>query len=238
MFQIGQNITVGPAAPAILDKFNSEVCRITAINGGTDTLTVTRQVEGSNSRSILAGDQVVQGNTPKVYTDIENVLNGVTAGATFASPVLTGASAVAQGTLGWDATNKSLLIGDGTVIESIDTSAWRTFNPVVTPGSGAFTTVSATMRYTVIGKTVFVAGQVVITAAGTASGVLNLTLPFNLKATNTYTGTGRATAISGKLLQVNGDQVSPGRIAIAVFDNTTAIQSGESLAYSYAFEMA
>ena len=56
-------------------------------------------------------------------------------------------------------------------------AAWTAYTPTVTPGGGSFTTVSATGRYKVLGKTVWMEAAITITTVGTATGTLALSLP-------------------------------------------------------------
>lgn len=63
------NVTVWPTATQPLSS-NSEIVRVTARS--TDTLTITRQQEGSSARTILVGDQVAMTITKKIVTDLEN----------------------------------------------------------------------------------------------------------------------------------------------------------------------
>lgn len=60
------NATVCPAGVKPVAS-NSEMVRVTAI--ATDTLTIVRQVEGSASRSILAGDQISAAITSKMLDE-------------------------------------------------------------------------------------------------------------------------------------------------------------------------
>ena len=66
------NATVYPAGAQPSDD-TSEIVRVT--NVSTDTFTITRTVEGSASRSIVVGDQIVTGITAKTLTDIEGFTN-------------------------------------------------------------------------------------------------------------------------------------------------------------------
>lgn len=59
---------------------------------------------------------------------------------------------------------------------SLDT-AWTSYTPTVTSGSGSFTTVSATGAYKQIGKTVIFRARVNITTNGTAAGRVEATIP-------------------------------------------------------------
>ena len=68
------NATVWPAGANAL-KSNSEIVRVTATSGGTlDSFTITRTQEGSNSRSIITGDQIAANMTAKTMGDVEGPL--------------------------------------------------------------------------------------------------------------------------------------------------------------------
>lgn len=54
-----------------------------------------------------------------------------------------------------------------------------TYTPVPNPGSGAITSYTSSGKYTKIGNVVTVFASVVLTNVGTASGQLQITLPFN-----------------------------------------------------------
>lgn len=72
--------------------------------------------------------------------------------------------------------------------------------PIVTPGSGSFTTVSATGSYIKIGRQVFTTAKITITANGTAGLSVFYTLPFT-SAVDAI-GCGRESAVTGTMLQV------------------------------------
>ena len=72
-------------------------------------------------------------------------------------------------------------------------AAWTSYTPTVTATAGSFTTVSATGKYTRIGKLCVTQINVVITTNGTASGQMIVTAPFtsnNSFGTN-FVGAGR-----------------------------------------------
>lgn len=106
------------------------------------------------------------------------------------------------------------------------------YTPTVTAGSGAFTTVSATGHYYVIGKLVFFELAVTITTVGTASGNVFATLPFG---TNTSGGTlaftGLESLSTGKTLQGSA-AANSGSVTIRFYDLTSAIAAGNVLVIS------
>jgi hypothetical protein len=118
-----------------------------------------------------------------------------------------------------------------------DNTAWLTYTPVITAIAGAFTSVSATGRYKQIGKVVYVYIKITITTNGTAATYVLATLPVAAIAAATATPVicGRATSISGKMLQgiIAGTTVS-----ILNYDGTYPGATGEALVVSGAYEAA
>lgn len=93
------------------------------------------------------------------------------------------------------AISSSLLSADGINIPGlVDNSAWTPYTPTVTCStSGTITTFASTPtgRSKIVGKTVFLQANVVITTVGTCLGNLNLTVPATVNATgNAYVGSG------------------------------------------------
>jgi hypothetical protein len=111
------------------------------------------------------------------------------------------------------------------------------YTPVITAGSGTFTTVSASGRYTVFGKYVLIQITVTITTNGTAAGQVTATLPFSSVnvAGVEHVLAGRAQAISGKMLQ---GAIGPNASAVGIvnYDNSYPGASGETLVLSGFYE--
>lgn len=106
---------------------------------------------------------------------------------------------------------------------------WTVSTPTATASSGTFTSTTTTVRYRKIGKTASFVAKVVITNAGTATGNINVTLPFTVAAD--AAGGGKEIAAVG--LQCNW-QVSgaTSTLVIAKYDNTTIIASGRTVVVS------
>lgn len=89
------NATVWPAGEQPTAE-NAEIIRVTVISG--DTLTFTRTAEllagqvSPTPRTIVAGDQIAETITAKAFTDIENVIGGLSAANQFGSMVIIGHS--------------------------------------------------------------------------------------------------------------------------------------------------
>lgn len=111
------------------------------------------------------------------------------------TPALIGAPTTPTGTPG-DASQQ--IANDAFVQQELAangiTGSWiSSFVPVVTAGSGTFTTVSATMRYKKIGKTVTFTAFITITTNGTAGTFIVMTLPLTALS-------GAATSFTGATL--------------------------------------
>lgn len=119
-------------------------------------------------------------------------------------------------------------------IETVLGDAWvATFVPVVTAGSGTFTSASATSRYKQVGSTVLAKFTVTITTNGTAAAGVHLTLPLPA-LTTAYVGTGRGNGVSGKQLQAI--TVGTGAVYIFNYDGTHPGANGESLEVTIVYE--
>jgi hypothetical protein len=108
--------------------------------------------------------------------------------------------------------------------------AWSTFAPVITAGSGTFTTVSGTVRFQQTGKRVDFYLSVTVTTNGTAAVTVNATLP--VAATSTG-GIVPGRGSSGKMLQ---GSVSGGTISILNYDNTYPAADNSSIVVSGSYE--
>jgi hypothetical protein len=105
---------------------------------------------------------------------------------------------------------------------------FKTYTPVITAGSGAFTTVSAAGRYRIIGKLVFIEILVAITTNGTAAVVVNVSLPFPELTGGTQVISGRAT-VFGKALTGTVYASAPSTLQIVNYDNSYPGANGENL---------
>lgn len=112
---------------------------------------------------------------------------------------------------------------------------FTTYTPVVTAGSGAFTSVSATGRYRRIGKLILIQLFITITTNGTGAGSVIATLPFtsvNLPNVVHYL-VGQHLGIT-----VNGSiGVNSNSVTIFNYDGTYPGASGVSLALSGFYEI-
>jgi hypothetical protein len=96
-----------------------------------------------------------------------------------------------------------------------------TTTPIVTAGSGTFTTVSCTLNYTRDGHSVTWSADIEIIAAGTAAGTLFIPLPF--PATAYAPCNGRELNVTGVTV---GGQVTAAGAQVFKYDNTSIIGNG------------
>lgn len=136
-----------------------------------------------------------------------------------------------------DGTFSSVVVGDiGTItFGDITDSAWTTFSPTITAGTGTFTTVSGAGRYKQIGKTVFIQIVITITTNGTAATTVLVSSALPVAASQDFLLPGRAKVISGKMIQ--GIKSGSG-ILIVNYDNSYPGGDGETLVLSGLYETA
>ena len=117
--------------------------------------------------------------------------------------------------------------------------AWTTYTPVATPSAGSITTYTSSGRYQRIGKTCIVAFKVNITAIGTATGDLFVSLPFTSANPGTFgwIGVGRENSLTGSELQVicNENQASA---FLKTYNNVTALVNNYDVRCSLVYEVA
>jgi len=108
------------------------------------------------------------------------------------------------------------------------------FTPVPTASSGAITSYTlGTCNYTKVGRMVAVNFSVTITNAGTASGSLDVPLPFTNGAA-IANGTGRENALTGVQLQSRVN-ASTATMNIQTYANTTAIATNAQIRATMAY---
>lgn len=115
---------------------------------------------------------------PGSYVGINNSVRNVTAGYTTGSLQ--------------ELSNDIQTVADNVVIvKNNNVGFTKTFTSTPTPASGAFTSASASIRYTKIGRMIQYNATLTVTDIGTASGIIILTLPFPITNTKEYYATGR-----------------------------------------------
>ncbi len=98
--------------------------------------------------------------------------------------------------------------------------------PTVTATSGTFTSVSCTLAYTKVGRSVLISGAVTIVTVGTAAGQIKVPLPFMPGANGMLAcQEGQATGLMGSGFIASGDQ----NIYILKYDGATLAGSGRTI---------
>ena len=104
--------------------------------------------------------------------------------------------------------------------------------PTPTPETGSFTSASSSIAYVKVGKQVTISLSVTITDAGTGAGQIQVTMPFTCAAKTC--GSGFGNAIGG--LQCWGFlDASSATLKIKRYDNSTMIQSGQTLEFGITY---
>lgn len=116
-------------------------------------------------------------------------------------------------------------------------TAWTVYTPTITAGSGTFTTVSATGRYKVLGKTCFISMSITITTNGTAGAYINATVPFATPAAANYCLAGRDIALNSMSVCGNIGAASSAAI-ITRYDGAYPGVNGVVLVLSGTYETA
>lgn len=119
-----------------------------------------------------------------------------------------------------------------------ESTAWTSYTPTVSSGSGTFTLATATGRYKIIGKTIFLQADVTITTVGSAAGTIVITLPpaASPAAAFAYVGSIREHNLTGK----SGAAVIPASGTTAFGSDatgTTLIAAGNVVAFGITYEI-
>lgn len=109
-------------------------------------------------------------------------------------------------------------------------SAWTTYTPSVSCGTGTLTSFSASGRYKTLGKTLFLEINVSITTNGTCAIQLMITLPNSLVSAADYILSGRDISISGSSFV--GSIIGSGSVFVTKYDNSYGLSSGSTLVLS------
>jgi hypothetical protein len=123
---------------------------------------------------------------------------------------------------------------DGAILGPNSGGAWTIYTPIITAGSGTFTTVSASGKWQSIGKTVFLQIEIIITTNGSASGAVIATLPINSDG-SVYIISGRENSLSGKILQ---GICGVSSMTILNYDNTYPGGSGATIIMTGIYQSA
>ena len=117
-------------------------------------------------------------------------------------------------------------------------AAWTTYTPTVTATTGSFTTVSATGRYTRVGKLAVVQFSVTITTNGTAAGQVVVTAPFGALASSTYMGVVRESNATGNMGYAAISSGGGSSFYCANYDNSYMGGTGRLISGTISYEVA
>lgn len=197
--------------------------------GATLTQTTTSLV------AIIDGYRVTIAATPKTYTASKDTYVDVLRSGSGASYVYTEVNnGVASPALAANSIRIAKVVTNGTEITSVQQygadslnnriypvsalGVWQTWFPTITTASGSFTSVSATGKYIIWGKTLHFTEIITITTNGTATNTLT-TVPYPPLVTTSGTSIawGRESAVSGSMVQMDLNSSTTG--IIRTYDN-------------------
>lgn len=173
--------TGGTVNNAVMGSPTITIANNTSIKGMGTEGTARNMVTMGNTDVLLIGDttqigqtRIVGGNSntsghlvPNVADDTFtlNAVAGTLTNKTFTTPFIAGTPATTAGGLGFDTTNKAILVGDGGTVESIYVGSWKNWTPTFT---GFSTNPTVTLaNYLVIGRLLVV--QYIENALGTSN---------------------------------------------------------------------
>jgi hypothetical protein len=122
------------------------------------------------------------------------------------------------------------------VAQAITPPAYNNYTPIITAGSGAFTTVSATGRFFQFGKFVHCNIRINITTNGTAAGYVLATLPVTAASVDAGHGVGREDAVVGTILEAK--LLTTTSLYIANYNASYPGADGYQLGVSICYEAA
>lgn len=192
--------------------------------GTAAKLTTARNIDGqafdgsANITVIAPGTHAATGKTTPVDAD--------------ELPIVDSAASNVLKKLTWANLKATLKTYLDTLYSPLDNSAWTAYTPVVSSGTGAITTASATGRYKQIGKTVFVEITITLTTNGSGATSLIATLPVNANAALAVLSGGSASAIALLAFVVSG------AVDIFKYDGTYPGASGGTYYVSGCYEAA
>lgn len=195
-----------------------------ADRGHTYRVSVAGKIGGASGVVVEVGDMFI------CLADGTAAGNQATVGANWSviqtniDGAVTGPASATSGNLAtYNGTSGKALQDSGLPVSTL-TGAWTVTTPTVTASVPAFTTVSCSLRYKLIGKTAIFTATITITNAGTAAGNILFDLPFT--PTTTHAGGGKEVVAIG--YQCNWQTIGS-QVAIAKYDNTTIIATGRTV---------
>lgn len=114
-------------------------------------------------------------------------------------------------------------------------TAWTTYTPTITSGTGTITTSSAIGRFKTLGKTVFIQISVTITTNGTGANFVQATLPINSSGVANYSVVGY-NSTTAKLIAGLMPNTASTVIRMFQYDGTYPATSGDIINISGVYE--
>lgn len=185
----------------------------------------------SSATTPLAGTEVLpvvqSGSTKKV--SVANLTAGravAFAGGTFSDNLIQGTAAK-----GVNFTANTPLAG--MTSQLLNWYEEGTYTATITAGSGSFTSVAQSLKYTRIGRIVHVDGYITINTNGTAASYWEFTLPYNAPDAKSVSFGGRENYVSG--LVFGGTTSSTSTVAITKYDGTYIGGNGYNFPISFSY---
>jgi hypothetical protein len=125
----------------------------------------------------MVDKNILPGTTPNILHSYKDLALTMT-NKTLTSPIITGAGATTEGRYGWDATNKTILIGNGTANVPIHVGAWQSFTSTPTNFTKGSGTIDA--KYMRIGNLVIVSYYITLAADSAMGTAPYFTTPFTV----------------------------------------------------------
>lgn len=167
-------------------------------------------------------------NLKDLFDDLHTRLRKIETAQRFTAPNLTAdPTNTRNGDLWLNTTSNALKMKDSAgATQTVLTGTPITYTPTITPQSGTITSYTATATYVTVGKLCSVHFSITITNAGTGTGFLYASLPFN--ANQAGVGAFRENAVVGTMGEafVNA---GTGSMALIFYNNATCIATNYSL---------